>query len=46
MLHLAIPAFGAQRLQEYPFMERLIERYNIKIIVFDEHNQTVLKWKN
>lgn len=45
-LYLAIPSFGEQRLNEYPFMLRLIERYAIKIIVFDEHNQTVLKWKN
>ena len=46
VLYLAIPSFGEQRLSEYPFMQRLIERYAIKIIVFDEHHQTVLKWKN
>ena len=44
-LILAIPKFAEERLREYPFILRLIEKHGLKILVFDEVEETIIVWK-
>jgi hypothetical protein len=33
------------RLQEYPFLLHLIEKHNLKLLVYDELQKEVIEWK-
>jgi hypothetical protein len=45
LLFLAIPLYAKQRLDDYPFIQGLIEEYNLKILVFDKNTETIVSWK-
>jgi hypothetical protein len=45
ILYLAIPAFAYNRLQSHPFLLEIVEDYNVKLIVFDDKNETLVSWK-
>ena len=45
ILYLAVPKFADARLVDYPFLLDIIEKYNIKIIVFDEITHEIISWK-
>jgi hypothetical protein len=44
-LILAIPLFALERLQEYPFLTHLIEKHNLKLLVYDELQKNVVEWR-
>jgi hypothetical protein len=46
ILYLAVPQSIALRLEDYKFLQDLIVQYQIKIIIFDETNHTILTWKS
>ena len=45
ILFLAIPAFAYNRLQNHPFLLEIVEDYKVKLIVFDDKNETLVSWK-
>jgi XisH protein len=44
-LVLAMPHQAFTRLQDYPFLLRLIEKYQVRIFTYDETAQTIILWK-
>lgn len=45
-LYLAIPQFAAEKLTEHTFLLRLIDTYQVKMLVFDTNNSEIISWKN
>lgn len=43
-LYLAIPLFAYEKMKEYLFLVHLLEKFQIKLIVFEEVNQTIVVW--
>lgn len=44
ILYLAIPLFAYEKMKEYLFLVHLLEKFEIKLIVFEEVNQTIVVW--
>ena len=44
-LYLAVPKFAHERLQDYPFLRHLIEKYQIKTVIYDENLQNIIAWE-
>jgi hypothetical protein len=44
MLFLAIPVFAYNRLQNHPFLLEIVEDYKVKLIIFDDKNETLISW--
>lgn len=44
VLYLAIPAFAYEKMKEHLFLLHLIEKFQVKLIVFEETDQTILVW--
>lgn len=44
-LILAIPLFAQNRLKQYPFLLHLIDKHQIKMLVYDEIEQEIISWK-
>ena len=44
-LIIAVPQFAEVRLHEYPFIQHLIKKHNLKLFIFDEIEGTILTWK-
>lgn len=45
VLLLAMPDFAYDRLQDYPFILDLLNRYEVKYIVFDSTQPNIVIWK-
>lgn len=45
-LYLAIPAYIYSTLFETPFGKLVLEKHQIKVIVFDEQQETIAQWLN
>ncbi len=45
VLFLAIPLYAKERLDEYPFIQNLIDEYKLNILVFDKNTETIVSWK-
>jgi hypothetical protein len=45
ILLLAMPNFAFDRLQEYPFILEILNRYGVNYIVFDANQPNILEWK-
>lgn len=45
ILFLAVPSFASERLKSHPFLQQLIKQYRLKMVVFDNHTDTILEWK-
>jgi XisH protein len=45
LLYLAIPIFAKLRLDNYPFILKITKKYNIKFIVYDAQNKTIVSWE-
>lgn len=43
-LYLAIPVFAYEKMKEYLFLVHLLEKYKMKLIIFEEVNQTIIVW--
>ena len=44
-LLIAVPKFAEERIQEYPFIQHLIQKHNLKMFIFDEIEEIILTWK-
>ncbi len=44
-LFLAISSSASEKLEDFLFLQQLIEQYRIKIIVFDESSMEIITWK-
>jgi ferric iron reductase protein FhuF len=44
-LFLAMPSFAYNRLQTHPFLLEIVEDYKVKLIIFDDQNETLVLWK-
>lgn len=44
-LILAIPNYANDRLENYPFLQHLIKKHEVKFFVYDSENEIVLLWK-
>ena len=44
-LILAIPRFAEERLEKYPFLQHLIKKHQVKILVYDAEKETIVSWK-
>ena len=42
---LAMPKYAHTRLQEYPFILHLIEKHQMRILIYDEKEEIILAWK-
>ena len=45
ILYLAMPIFAYEKLITYDFIQAIIEDVTIKFILFDEHEKTIIAWK-
>lgn len=45
LLFVAIPSIAYERLESQPFFEKVCQRVNLKIIVFNPNQQNIIKWK-
>ena len=45
VLLLAMPDFAYERLQDYPFILDLLNRYEVRYIVFDSTQPNIVIWK-
>lgn len=44
-LFLAVPEAFYNNFFEDPYFQEVAELYNLKMLIFDEKNQTIVKWK-
>ena len=44
ILYLAIPDYAETKIENYPFLQRVIESYKIKIFVYNIENETITTW--
>jgi CRISPR/Cas system-associated exonuclease Cas4 (RecB family) len=45
-LFLAIPLYAEERLEDYPFIQSLIEEYHLNLIIFDWTTEKIISWKS
>ncbi len=45
-LYLAIPQFAEEKLKDHLFLLRLIDTYQVKLIIFDTLTNEIISWKN
>ena len=44
-LFLAMPYFAYNRLQTHPFLLEIVDDYKVKLIIFNDKNETLVLWK-
>lgn len=44
-MFLAMPEFVYDKLIEYEFVKEMIKELNIKIVLFNEHENLIVSWK-
>ena len=44
-LFLAMPSFAYNRLQTHPFLLEIVDDYKVKLIIFNDKNETLGLWK-
>jgi hypothetical protein len=45
VLYLAIPLFAQIKLQNHPFILRIIKKYNIKLLIYNAQHKIVVSWE-